>query len=239
MLTGYEVIFDEYKRARSTSRNVLRIKKDGVLYCFKDDSQYEYEALLHINHESLPKIIDYNNGKLIKEWVEGEPLDCQHITPTKELIREFTKYTKELFNIVHSSNYILLDYTLKNIAYNEGKFRFFDFDCSVPFDTSLDSLLGLDMCTSRPYESLLSNIHYTDDYFAYACVIYTCMTGTIPYTNNEINAELAKKNYQTTYKDIVPSFTMKLSEIGLDKKEVDFIITCLNPFQGSRPTSFL
>ena len=239
MLTGYEVIFDEYNRARNFSRIVLQIKKDGVFYCFKNDARNEYEALLHINHESLPEIIDYNNGKLIKEWVKGEPLDCAHITPTKELIREFTKYTKELFNIAHSSNYILLDYTLKNIAYNEGTFKFFDFDCSVPYDRPLNSILGIGECTSRPYESLLGNVHYTDDYFSYACVIYTCMIGSTAYKNDEINEELAKKNYQTVYKDIAPIFTTKLLEVGLDKKEVDFIVTCLNPIQGNRPTSFL
>ncbi len=239
MLTGYEIIFDEYKRAKNLSRTVLRIKKDAVLYCYKDEAQYEYEALLHINHESLPQIIDYRDGKLIKEWVDGEPLDCAHITPTKERIREFTKYTKELFNIVHSANYILLDYTLKNIAYNKGTFRFFDFDCSVPFDKQLNSILGIGMCTSRPYESLLGNTHYTDDYFAYACAIYNCMTGSIAYNNDEINEELAKKNYQTLYKDIAPMFTTKLLETGLNKKEVDFIVTCFNPIQGNRPTSFL
>ena len=240
MLTGYEVMFDEHLRVNSKlRRNVYRVKKDNVTYCYKDQAQYEYEALLHINHESLPEIIDYRNGRLIKEWVEGEPLDCVHITPTKELIRKFTKYTKELFDIVHSSNYILLDYTLKNIVYNEGGFRFFDFDCSVPFDKILTPLLGSGRHFSRPYESLLANVHYTDDYFAYACAIYNCMIGSVPYSNNEIDVELAKKNYETTYKDIVPEFTTKLLETGLNKKEVDFIIMCLNPFQSNRPTSFL
>ena len=240
MLTGYEVIYDEHLRVNAKSRrNVYRIKKGNVTYCYKDQAQYEYEALLHINHESLPEIIDYKNGRLIKEWAEGEPLDCVHITPTKELIRNFTEYTKELFSIAHDSNYILLDYTLSNIVYNKGLFRFFDFDCAVPFGVILTPLLGSCKHESRPYESLLANVHYTDDYFAYACVIYTCMIGSIPYSNNEKDVELAKKNYQTTYKDIVPEFTTKLLETGLNKKEVDFIITCLNPFQSNRPTSFL
>ena len=240
MLTGYEVVFDEHLRVKPKStRNVYRVKKDNVTYCYKDQAYYEYEALLHINHESLPKIIDYKDGRLIKEWVEGEPLDCVHITPTKELIRNFTKYTKELFDIVHSSNYILLDYTLENIAYNEGQFRYFDFDSSVRFDVILTHLLGSGRHFSRPYESLLANVHYTDDYFAYAGVIYTCMIGSVPYLNDEKNSELAKKNYQTTYKNIVPKFTTKLLETGLSKKEVDFIIACLNPFQTNRPTSFL
>ena len=65
------------------------------------------------------------------------------------------------------------------------------------------------------------------------------MTGSVPYSNNQRDVELAKKNYETTYKDIVPEFTTKLLETGLNKKEVDFIITCLNPIRDGRPTSFL
>lgn len=239
MLRDYEIVSDErQQRQISDHKTVIRIRKNGIDYCYKEPGENEYKSLLRVNSKFLPDIVDYHKGCIIKEWVPGIPLYLMKPNaPTKKLIEIFTKYTENVFKDVHSSGMIVNDYLVNNIAVNNYGFKLFDCEFVDIEDKNVCPANG----QLRPWESLLEiNKDYNDDYFAYANVLYYFLfRKKSAFTNTEPDYHKAKFIYEKEYEAAWPKMKHKLESIGFSEHFVNFVIDCFNPFRENRPTRFM
>ena len=242
MLRGYEIVSDERRQRQiSDHKTVIRIRKNGIDYCYKEPGEDEYKSLLRVNSKFLPNIVDYHKGCIIKEWVPGIPLYLTKAMPMPipkaPMIKIFTKYTENVFKDVHSSGMIVNDYSVNNIAVNNDGFKLFDCKFVNVEDKSAHPIDG----PMRPWESLLEiNNDYNDDYFAYANVLYYLLFNKkTAFTNMEPDYHKAKFIYEKEYEAAWPKMKHKLESIGFSEHFVNFVIDCFNPFRENRPTRFM
>jgi len=189
---------------------------------------------------NVPKLIDYNlkEGWIIKEWCSGKTLD--HYTDwDADMIRQFYKFTKDLFYHLHPRNLVLQDFKPFNISYGE-KFMYFDLDWVVDVNTQFANSLGVKKYLYKSYESLygLPLASTNDDYFSFATTVYNSLVGPPEWSNSKRDSMEAHEQYEIEYDILSVKLYNKLIQTELKLNEINFIVDCLNPFRQYRPQVF-